>query len=202
MATTPRNLGGFLSDLIGPVKIQDNGIGQTPRGNINFLGFTFEDDPANNAVKIAFRVTGIAGDEDGVATIPAIEFNYTGQPASPGVERVISHREASNTPVDLVTHPTDNNRLYRVVGYVFAQSANMAQMALWKIDALAKNVAGTLTIITASPVTEDHNESGTTSLVLDVDGEDLVITYTGAIGVPTRAAGRVFIHEIQSVPDL
>lgn len=199
--TTPRNLSGWLPNLIGPVKLQDNGTEQTSRGNINFIGFTFEDDPGNDAVKIKSAST-LYGDADGVATISAIEFAYTGKPEAPSHEYVVSEYAASNTPVALVTHATDNNRIYRVVGYIFAQSANMAQMALWKIDALAKNVAGTLTVITASPVTEDHNETGTPTLVLDDSGENLVLTYTGVSGVATRAAGRVFVHEILSVPNL
>jgi hypothetical protein len=50
MAT--RDKSSWLPNLIGPVKLQDDGVDLTPRGTVNFVGFTVTDDPDNDTVEI------------------------------------------------------------------------------------------------------------------------------------------------------
>lgn len=53
---TQRDLSGWLSNLLGPVEIQDDGATITARGKINFKGGLATDNPANNSIDIEVEV--------------------------------------------------------------------------------------------------------------------------------------------------
>lgn len=138
----------------------------------------------------------------GVGSVLVARFRHTVTAEQVQDERQINERTPSDTPALIVSYDTADNRVYVVKGFIVAQSADLAEYAYWNIDAFLKNEAGTLSLETASPITEEENNTTTPTLVLDVDGDDIELTFTGVTGVPMRVSGRVLIHEIISVPDL
>lgn len=216
-----RIVSGYLPELLGPHALtQDGGDPVTARGTWNIVGATVEDDDVNDRTNItveapegSFTAAGdLAGDETsqtvvslagsaGVLTVTATQTLHTGNPEQKQDERQINVYAASDTPATLATYNTTADRLYAVKGYVVVQSADLAEFAYWNVDALISNVADVTAAITASPITEEENNTSTPTLDFDFS-EGIALVYTGVSGVATRATGRILIHEIISVPDL
>ncbi len=228
---TTRNPESWMNGIIGPDTILVDGEEiTTKRKSINLVGAAEEDDPDNDRTNVtvsaadatgaapgsvqlagdlagtggtaaAPRVSGITG-VAGACAVTATTFNHTGNEEQVQVEFQVNTRTPSNTPVQLLDYDTSSDRLYVVKGYVVAQSADLAELAYWNIDALCKNDSGTLTVVTAEPVTEEENTTSTPALALAANGDDIELTATGVSSVPIRWSGRLLVHEIISVPDL
>jgi len=165
------------------------------------------------ATTIAQGLVQLAGDLGGLGTTASAPTvaNITGDAggyanilAANGVRDQSNAKEVEyNLPVNIITattaatsiftFATTTNRRYSVRGNIGVQNSPVSAYGSWDLKSEADNNAGTLTQRSATPVTNNTNNSGFV-LTWAASGTNLVLTATDPVG-GRRWTGRIWIAE-------
>lgn len=189
---------GFLDTLIfGYRQIVDGSNALVlQRNQLKFVGAaSVADDPVNARTVVTLTGNSSLGTDGNGNSVITGRVQNTSNPKAPTLEYQINTANATSSPTVVLTIPTVSNRAYSIRGMVDLYNGPVTDYAEWDVKAFVRNNAGTVTIITTTPVTAFAGPQGAAyTCTLTVSSTNIVVTVTDPV-VGRRITGSIWVAE-------